>query len=109
MEDNNDFKSKVADALDFLSCDKFTIRVSKSLDGQLPWYEKPAYWLRLLLCSTSRTFRRQMYSMDEVTNDFGCRLRKPTETEIKPLHSLSKDASERIKKALEEQSIRERL
>ena len=104
MSDEPDIKHKVLDALDFLSCDKFTVRVSKDLDGELPWYEKPAYWVRLLLCSTSRTFRRQLYDMDDLSAGFGCRLRAPKGEDTEVIHTLSSDASERIKQALKEQS-----
>lgn len=107
MNNEPELKDKVKDAFDFLSCDKFTVRVSKDLDGQLPWYEKPAYWLRLLLCSTSRTFRRQLCSMDDISNGFGCRLRESAGEETEVIHSLSPDASERIKQALQDHSTKD--
>ena len=105
MTEGPELKDKVLDALDFLSCDKFTVRVSKDIDGELPWYEKPAYWLRLLLCSTSRTFRRQLYNMDDISTGFGCRLREQKGEDTEVIHTLSSDASERIKQALKEQSV----
>ncbi|MCB0323739.1 MAG: hypothetical protein KDD69_09210 [Bdellovibrionales bacterium] len=55
------------------SCEKFTERVSKALDGTLPWYERPSYYFRLLMCSTSRRFRRQLYKMERLSQNYGCR------------------------------------
>ena len=58
-------------SVDWLSCETFAERVSRSLDGQLSWQEKPAYYVRLALCMTSRRFRRQMYAMEEIAKKRG--------------------------------------
>jgi hypothetical protein len=60
------FRLRIPEFLNFLSCTKYSERVSKEIDHQLKWHEFPAYWVRTALCPTSRIFRRQMHLLDSV-------------------------------------------
>ncbi len=87
------------------SCETFTERVSRALDGKLSWYELPSYYFRLMLCSTSRRFRRQLYQMEEFSEKCGCCCvseNKPQLGEDGP--GLSPEASEKLKNMLRSES-----
>ncbi len=81
------------------SCETFTERVSRALDGKLKWHEKPSYYFRLSMCSTSRRFRRQLYEMERFGNHCGCAAGKETQLGAQA-EGLSAEASEKLKQAL---------
>lgn len=83
------------------SCETFTERVSRALDGKLAWHERPGYYFRLMLCSTSRRFRRQLYAMEEYAGKCGCRCASSDEPQFgEDAPGLSSEACEKLKNAL---------
>lgn len=87
--------------LDWISCDKFSERVSRALDGELAWHEKPAYYFRLGMCMTSRRFRRQMYALEEISRKRGLVDNyADSEQSEDPTLLLGADAQVRIQEAL---------
>lgn len=93
--------------LSWFSCETFAERVSRWLDGELAWHEKPSFYFRLAVCMTSRRFRRQMCAMEGILKNYSrCESGKlPSEAVDnmlchESLGGLSKEAVERMEQAL---------
>jgi len=74
-----------------LTCKEVSKLVSESLDKDLPFRQRMAVQVHLMMCSMCRTYQKQTLQLRDAMRT--CARREPSEP-------LSKDARQRIKNAL---------
>lgn len=78
-----------------LTCKEVSKLVSESLDRQLPAHQRIAVRLHLMMCSLCRAYEKQTLQLKSILRTYARR---------SPLEHLSEEASQRIKKAIKNET-----
>ncbi len=81
--------------LSWLSCEDYTKRVSKGLDGPLGFWDKLCFWFHHFLCMNCRHFRGQVLFLDRALSFLRARLESEA-VEGDERNCLSKESASRI-------------
>ncbi len=79
-------------------CKDISQKVSRAMDAPLPWHERLAVEMHLLMCRYCARFRSQLRQLREICGQVDA---PPTESE--PADGLSEDCKNKIKAALRKQ------
>lgn len=81
-----------------LSCQEVSRLVSESLDRKLPWHQRLAVRVHLLMCRFCSRFRKQMLFLRDAVRHHRTTIE---EADAAPGPALSPEARERIKRLLQ--------